>query len=337
MDLNSHTNGWGRYPWTVKVDKTEVTEEGLRVEGHKEYDVKSILKLLEECIDGSCEDGCSYFCHMPCVGSLLDDAKGCIEQLMEKIEEDEHEIDHLSYAVNVLTSQTELNEKISKLEDDNSYLSYEVNALTSQNQALRNENEKIKEEIARLKLDFVNEKRLKQSFNDKLCDANREIAELKNKNYVLSSSNDHLNSIADEALRENQTLRKKLEAFEKEKEELKKKLVLSNDTSEARRKSFQYYLDKSIVLEHEVESLKRQNQALSEKLGNANLKTEELDARLNEKTKAVEIAEKMLAYAPARNCINCDHYAVCATVVERKVRKANDYRSCSLWKKADEK
>ena len=37
-----------------------------------------------------------------------------------------------------------------------------------------------------------------------------------------------------------------------------------------------------------------------------------------------------------RNCVNCDHWKVCATVEKRKLAKANDYTPCEHWKQIEE-
>ena len=37
-----------------------------------------------------------------------------------------------------------------------------------------------------------------------------------------------------------------------------------------------------------------------------------------------------------RNCVNCDHSKVCATVEKRKLAKANVYTPCEHWKQIEE-
>ena len=41
-------------------------------------------------------------------------------------------------------------------------------------------------------------------------------------------------------------------------------------------------------------------------------------------------------YERMLNCVNCDHYDVCATVQKRKATKANDYSPCANWKLTEE-
>ncbi len=40
-------------------------------------------------------------------------------------------------------------------------------------------------------------------------------------------------------------------------------------------------------------------------------------------------------YERMKNCVNCDHRAVCLAVARRKATKANDYSACTHWKMAD--
>lgn len=321
----------GRYPWGLKADKTEVTEEGLKVEAHKEYDVNKILKMLEECINyaKTYSDEILYPSYTlntyVTLASLLDDAKGCIKQLATKLE-------GVTHYNNVLFNSrkdciSKLSKKISKLEEDNGHLQYEVDALVSQNQTLSerlNESEKKNEELAeKLKqLTLKNEEVTQNSkslFEVLTCRSNS----LKDKLNVSEKENEELKKMLKNAVTENDHLKYEVDAFDSQNKMFVERL---NE-----------YDKKNHDLKQELIKEKRIKLSTIDKLSNANLKIEELEARLEEKTKAVEISEKMLAYAPARNCINCDHYDVCMTVAERKARKANNYKPCSLWKKADEK
>jgi len=40
-------------------------------------------------------------------------------------------------------------------------------------------------------------------------------------------------------------------------------------------------------------------------------------------------------YERMKNCVNCDHRAVCLAVARRKATKANDYSACTHWKMAE--
>lgn len=350
----------GRYPWgdetplskmlkensNFKVTKIVETKEGLKVEAKKEYDVNKVLKLLEECINY--EKTYSYEILYPSytlntyvtLDSILNDVKGCIEQLATKLDgATQYNNALLNSRKAHLNYINKLSKKASKLEDDNDHLKYEVDALVGQNQALSDENKK-----------------------------------LEAKNAVLSDSNNRLNRVTEEALRENQALRKKLEASEKENEELAEKLRQSNETVEERVKDLlrtrveNEYLKNRLkyeigmafdndikASEDENGELNRKVKELQEKLQrviteNDHLKYQisdmiaqhqalvEENEELKERLKAASDAiNDLLKNAPARNCINCDRYDVCMTVAERKARKANNYKPCTIWKKADEK
>ena len=339
----------GRYPWGVKVDKTEVTEEGLRVEGHKEYDVKSVLKLLEECIDGSCEDGCSYFYHMPCVGSLLDDVKGCIEQLMENIEEDEREIKQLTLKNEELKKKLDgathynnllLNSRkthlnyIAKLKDDKGYLKYEVDALTSQNQALREKLDASETKYSATDRTRVEAEIRVKKLRDALDASEKENEELKKMLQKAVAENDHFKYEVNDLAGQNQALQEKLRVESKENTGLIATLKNYMKTNEELEKKLKNAPVRNCTNCDPTTMMAAQNQELRKKLKEFEKENEEL----KKKSKAAsDTINDVLKNAPARNCINCDHYDVCMTVAERKARKANNYKSCSLWKKADEK
>lgn len=40
-------------------------------------------------------------------------------------------------------------------------------------------------------------------------------------------------------------------------------------------------------------------------------------------------------YDRMKNCVNCDHQAVCLEVARRKVAKAGNYTPCSHWKQTE--
>ena len=52
---------------------------------------------------------------------------------------------------------------------------------------------------------------------------------------------------------------------------------------------------------------------------------------VDEEAKKEEIIERM------KNCANCDHASVCATVQERKRTRADNYTPCRNWKLKDDK
>lgn len=45
-----------------------------------------------------------------------------------------------------------------------------------------------------------------------------------------------------------------------------------------------------------------------------------------------ELRECADGFDRMKNCVNCDHYGVCAVVHDRKRRQAGDYTPCSKWK-----
>lgn len=47
-------------------------------------------------------------------------------------------------------------------------------------------------------------------------------------------------------------------------------------------------------------------------------------------------ALKLLENMPSRNCVNCGHYEVCATVRERKAHRANNYTACEHWRRRED-
>ena len=46
----------------------------------------------------------------------------------------------------------------------------------------------------------------------------------------------------------------------------------------------------------------------------------------------MDIRLSMEEYARMKNCVNCDHFEVCAVVHDRRRRQAGDYSACSKWK-----
>jgi len=349
-----------RYPWELKVDKTEVTEEGLKVEAHKEYDVNKILKMLEECINyaKTYSDEILYPSYTlntyVTLASILDDAKGCIKQLTTKLEGVTH------YKNALLNSRkanidyiNNLSKKVSKLEDDNDQLKYEVDALASQNQALSDENKKLEAKNAVLsdsndRLNRVTEEALRENraFSEKLEASEKENEELTEKLKQLTLKNEEITqnskSLFEVLTCRSNALKDKLNVSEKKNEELAEKLRQSNETVEERIKDLlrtrveNEYLKNRLKYEIGV-AFDNDIKALEEKLSASEAKIDKLRTTLDVTVEANAKLRRELKNIPEKNCINCDRYDVCMTVAERKARKANNYKPCSLWKKADEK